>query len=385
MFSGTSMNSIANDEKSKGAFVNLDPHSEEIAAPANTYPLNSASAQSGKLLSPEKHLLLISADDWEEFIKEWAQFQKSKYHLVSRLGGANDFGIDVAGFATHKGFEGDWDNYQCKYYKGAPLAPGTAIPEIGKLIWHAFKGEITLPQKYYFFAPKDCGPSLRKLLLNPSKLKEKVAEKWASWCESSITSTQTIKLEGEFAKFFEEVDFSIFQYKPRHDVIEEHRQTPYYVLRFGGGLPQRPSPSAPPIEPSTQESRYISQLYEAYSDKEKVDVAATNIALFPKLQAHYSRQREAFFHAESLKNFARDSVPDRTFESLQSEIYAGVTDTCDEEHDHGFARMKAVIDRANAIQLTENGLIQVTKIQDRHGICHQLANEDKLVWVPSDD
>lgn len=43
--------------------------------------------------------------------------------------------------------------------------------------------------------------------------------------------------------------------------------------------------------------------------------------------------------------------------------------------------MKAVIDRANEIQLTENGLIQVTKVQDRNGICHQLANEDKLIWV----
>jgi len=365
--------------------VKFDPSSDVIEAPVVTPTLNSAVAQSGKLLTPEQHLLLMSADDWEQFIKEWAQFQKTTYHLVVRLGGADDYGIDVAGFVMDKGFEGEWDNYQCKYYTGTPLTPGTAIPEIGKLIWHAFREEISLPRKYYFFAPKDCGPALKKLLLNPAKLKDKLIEKWDDWCANSITSKQTIELSGEFAAFVENVDFSIFQYKPRHEVIEDHRQTPYFVIRFGGGLPQRPSPAPPPVEPATQESRYISQLYAAYSDKEKVNVVAENIASYPKLNDHYGRQREAFFHAESLKNFARDSVPEGTFDSLQSEIHSGVVDTCDEEHDHGLARMKAVIDRANAIQLTENGLIQVTKVQDRHGICHQLANEDKLTWVPSDE
>ncbi len=367
------------------AFVKFNPDSDGIEPPIVETTLNSAVAQSGKLLSPEKHLLLMSADDWEEFIKEWAQFQKTKYHLVVRLGGADDYGIDVAGFVSDKGFEGEWDNYQCKYYTGDPLTPKTAISEIGKLIWHAFRKEISLPRRYYFFAPKDCGPSLKKLLLKPSELKNKLIERWDDWCANSITSKQTIELGGEFAEFVDEVDFSTFQYKPRHEVIEDHRQTPYYVIRFGGGLPQRPATTAPPVEPSAQESRYISQLYEAYSDKENVSVAAENIAAYPKLKAHYGRQREAFFHAESLKNFARDSVPDGTYKALQSEILSGVVETCDEEHDHGLARMKAVIDRANAIQLTENGLIQVTKVQDRHGICHQLANEDELIWVPSDD
>ena len=365
--------------------MKFDQNSVGIEPPTVSPTLNSAVAQSGKLLSPEKHLLLISADDWEDFIKEWAQFQKTKYYLVDRLGGADDYGIDVAGFATDKGFEGEWDNYQCKYYKGDPLAPATAIPEIGKILWHAFRKDITLPRKYYFFAPKDCGPALKKLLLNPSKLKIKLFEKWDDWCAKSITSTHEIKLEGDFAAFVSVVDFSIFQYKPRHEVIEDHRETPYYVIRFGGGLPPRPASSQPSENPSAAESRYISQLYEAYSDNVQLSVTAENISLYPKLFAHYGRQREAFFHAESLKNFARDSVPKGTFESLQSEIHSGVVDTCDDDHANGLARMKAVINRANEIQLTENGLIQVTKIQDRNGICHQLANVDELIWVPTND
>jgi hypothetical protein len=373
-------------ERKKGRVsVILDPKKYQIDPPAVKSTLNSAIAQSGKLLSPEKHLLLMSADDWEEFIKEWAEYQKGLYKTVVRLGGADDFGIDVAGFASENGFEGEWDNYQCKYYTGDPLTPRTAISEIGKLIWHAYRKHISLPRKYYFFSPKDCGPSLKKLLLNRSDLKERLVQRWDDWCAKSITTTETIDLIGDFARFVDAVDFSIFQYKPRNEVINDHRQTPYHVIRFGGGLGPRPASTVPPVELAAQESRYISQLYEAYSDKEKVGVAADNIALYPKLRVHYDRQRELFFHAESLKNFARDSVPDGTFESLQSEIHFGVVDTCDEDHDHGLDRMKAVVARASAIQLTENGLIQVTKIQDRQGICHQLANEEKLIWVVSND
>jgi len=367
------------------SMIDLDADNIAIKQPANLPPLSTGSAASGKILKPQQHLLLFTADDWEAFIQEWAQFQKTKYVRVVQLGGANDFGIDVAGFTSDQGFKDDWDNYQCKYYKGAPLTPNTAIPEIGKILWHAYQEEISLPRKYYFFAPKDCGPSLKKLLLDAEKLREKLVSEWDNWCANEITSTQSIKLEGNFSDFVAAVDFSIFQYKPALDVIEEHRQTPYFVNRFGGGLPKRLAPDSPPQDPSSVESRYISQLYEAYSDKEKAAVSASNLSTFPKLNRHYDRQREAFFHAESLRGFARDSVPEGTFESLQTEIHFGVIETCEDDHVDGFTRLKAVTDKAGALPLTANGLIQVTKQQDRLGICHQLANVDQLKWVPQDD
>ena len=47
----------------------------------------------------------------------------------------------------------------------------------------------------------------------------------------------------------------------------------------------------------------------------------------PKLKDHFRRQREAFYEAESLRVFARDSVPPGTFESLLDDIHDGVIDT----------------------------------------------------------
>jgi hypothetical protein len=88
-----------------------------------------------------------------------------------------------------------------------------------------------------------------------------------------------------------------------------------------------------------------------------------------------------FYHAESLRVFARDSVPPGTFESFQEEIYTGVVDTHDATFPDGYARAVAVTKAARQMQITSNALITRAKLQDRDGICHQLANEDRLRWT----
>jgi hypothetical protein len=98
------------------------------------------------------------------------------------------------------------------------------------------------------------------------------------------------------------------------------------------------------------------------------------------LTHHYNRQREFFYHAESLRNFARDTVPAGTFEELQDEVHAGVIEIEAAPHADGFARVNAVTQAAASLPLTANGLISVTKVQDKRGICHQLANANRLQW-----
>jgi hypothetical protein len=41
----------------------------------------------------------------------------------------------------------------------------------------------------------------------------------------------------------------------------------------------------------------------------------------------------------------------------------------------------AVTKAARDMQITSNALITRAKPQDRDGICHQLANEDRLRWI----
>ncbi|GGY30217.1 hypothetical protein GCM10008098_24610 [Rhodanobacter panaciterrae] len=103
----------------------------------------------------------------------------------------------------------------------------------------------------------------------------------------------------------------------------------------------------------------------------------------PKLKEHFRRQREAFYEAESLRVFARDSVPSGTFESLQDDIYDGVVDSHDSNHTDGFEKVYAVTKAAREVQITANALITCAKPKDRDGICHQLVNEDHLRWTRS--
>ena len=78
-------------------------------------------------------------------------------------------------------------------------------------------------------------------------------------------------------------------------------------------------------------------------------------------------------------------MPEGTFDALQDEIYHGVIDVCDGKHGNGFERMKATVSHASTIASTSNPLSPTTKTQDRQGICHQLANVDRLTWVQSHD
>jgi hypothetical protein len=181
-------------------------------------------------------------------------------------------GIDVAGLTEASGYFGIWDNFQCKHYDSA-LAPSDALPEIGKMLWHSFRKEFSPPRCYRFMAPKGCGISLQKMLLKPATLREKLFEKWDDWCAGKITSTQTIKLEGAFRAYCEEYNYSSFTYRNPLEVIDEHRLTPYFSARFGGGLAARPAPGTPPAVPEDDESRYLHHLFGAYGDNKKTMLA----------------------------------------------------------------------------------------------------------------
>lgn len=351
----------------------------EMPEPAGP-PANAEKVAFGKIIPPQQQILIYSPDEWEGFIHEWVESKKPEYSKVVRLSGATDMGIDVAGLVSAQAFQGVWDNFQCKHYDN-PLTPGTAIPEIGKMLWHSFQGQFKAPRSYFFMAPKGCGISLQRLLLDPASLKAKVIEQWDNWCAKAITANATISLDGPFLAYVDAYDYSTFSYKNPLEVAEEHRKTKYFNVRFGGGLAQRPPVNKPPSNPVPEESRYLEQLFEAYSDSKKMVMKTiSDLSPWPPLTGHYHRQREHFYHAESLRNFARDTVPHGTFESLQDEVHAGVVDISEAEHPDGLACLNAVTQAAQELQLTENGLISVVKVHDRRGICHQLANVDRLKW-----
>jgi hypothetical protein len=332
----------------------------------------------GPWLPPRQRIFFYSPNEWEQFILEWAHVLEDSYATVKQFGGANDHGIDVAAMLSDRGLEGEWDCYQCKHYEQA-LTPALAKAEIIKIFRGVIDGHYIMPRKYRFLAPRGCGAALTKLLSTPSKLRESFLDE-VKQGKALVNGLDPAYIKA-IREFAEKADFSIFDSEDADEVIETHKRHPHHIPRFGGPLPSRPTPERPPSELSPLENRYVEQLMEVYSEKYGVNFTPEVAATHERVVSHYPRQREAFYSAEALRVFARDSVPSGTFESLQNEVYDGVVEVYERDNVAGYERLSQVLQAAVEAQITSNALISVTELRDRKGICHQLANEDRLTWV----
>ena len=361
----------------------IDPtHSAEISPSVPNEAYSSGHVVAGLPVPKTKRLELFSPDDWEAFVEEWASSLKTQYAFVRRFTGSGDTGIDVGAFETNDWFAGPWDNYQCKHYDHA-MHPSDVWLEVGKCIYYSFVSEFTKPRAYRFVAPFGVGTSLTKLLADPAKLKQGLKENWATYCASKITSTKDIPLADDLLIYVDSFPFDIFGAVSPVTLIEQHALTAFHAVRFGGGLPTRATPDSPPSDIQLSESRYIEQLYEIYTEKAGSTVSkSTELDKHPSLKRHFLRQRERFYSAESLRNFARDSVPEGTFEALQNEVLHGVADVCESEHGSGMDRLTETLNQAVTLSFASNPLVTAIQTQDKQGICHQLANQDHLVWLP---
>jgi hypothetical protein len=165
----------------------------------------AAQVQSGPPLLPFTRILTYDPSEWELLVNEWASsYLGSTYKHVLRFTGANDRGIDIAGFADDERLLGNWDCFQCKHYDH-PLRPSEVWPEIGKILWHSFNGHYRPPKRYFFVAPRNVGTTLAMYLANPSKLKAKLKEVWNDAVAGAITATQSVPLEGALTNRISEV------------------------------------------------------------------------------------------------------------------------------------------------------------------------------------
>lgn len=346
----------------------------------------------GPRLLPQQYLETYSASDFEAFIQEWAfaflQVKRGEYSRIDRIGGAGDKGRDIVAHVDQTNVGRLCDVFQCKHYRN-PLEPNDIWIELGKLCYFTREGVYPLPRKYYFVATKDVGPKLAMLLSSPAQLNSGLRDAWAKCCATQIAKGRRIGLVGELAKYVEEFDFSCVTYKPIREIIEEHAQTTYAAQRFGGGLrPQFPDDMEPPSKPARDEARYVEHLLAAYADKLGRDkITLQDLADYAELREDYDRQRIRFYSTETLKRFAREALPPgcqkrMTFETLQDDVYYALVDAVmDRSHADAVERLVRAISIATNVQLDSHVLARYLSTKSRQGICHHLANEDKLCWV----
>jgi hypothetical protein len=338
-------------------------------------------AMAGPPVPPAQRVYFYSSDEWENFIREWATGLEIEYVQIKRLGGAGDRSADIAGFKTADGFEGAWDCFQGKHY-ATRLALSDAAPELLKVFMAVLDGVYTMPDTYQFLAPQGCGTTLNRLLSKPTELKDKFLAKLVDG-DPLVSGIPADRLAAIRA-LASETDFSRFRSVELVDVLETHRRTPYHAARFGTALAPRPVTAPPPLDLAVHETRYVEQLLAVYQERHPADdVRADNVSSNPRVAGHFQRQRESFYKAEALRVYARDAVPPGTYEQLQDDIHSGVIDTAEADHPTGWDRLTTVLGLVGQLDLQRHRLISVADIDDRKGVCHQLANTDRLVWLPT--
>lgn len=362
----------------------MKPELKEIIIPVAP-PTYIDVINNGPQIMPQQRVQLYDDKEWERFVEECTHSFKQGYKDIRRAGGAGDQGVDIAAFRTDQGFSGNWDNYQCKHYDHA-LYPSDAYLELAKLCYYTFIKAYSIPENYYFVAPQGVGTSLSKLIRNNrDELRHLLIAEWEDKCESKITSKQRVPLAGELKAYVEAFDFSIVKDISVLELLDIHRKTPYYHHRFGGGLPSRPKADSPPEGIAEIEAVYIQKLLCAYAEflnKEKCTLADADG--HSALKKHLRDARVHFYCAESLHKFSRDYLETGEFERLQDAFFLGIENIILCEHSHGFERVKSAVQEAYKIQIDSHPLKERLELTDRAGICHQLANTDRLSWANRD-
>ncbi|MBK8177015.1 MAG: hypothetical protein IPK66_17675 [Rhodospirillales bacterium] len=340
----------------------------------------------GLPISPLERLGGFSADDFERFVLEWAHDYLTKrvpeIVEVQQRGGAGDKGRDIIAWIDPSDVTPRrWHLYQCKHY-ASRLSADEAAREIGKILYYTYTGDFSSPEEYYFVTHKGITNPLQDLLDNPANLRQYIIDNWDNHCATTITSTKRIKLDAALQNHISSFNFSIFRAKQPIALLDEHRQTRYYLAVFGAPLINRDPAPKPPSEVAAVESGYVQQLFDVIA--EYLQLSVTTISDFSHndyTRKLFERSRIMFYSAEGLKELARDQMADAEyFDSLLDAFCDGLYFAYTDPTKRGLQRLQHTVLSAQSLQLGGHVLEPHATPCDREGVCHHLANEDRVRW-----
>jgi len=326
----------------------------------------------------------FSAEEFERFTLEWASdylaVKRPEIVEVQLRGGAGDKGRDIVAWLdpTTIGVR-RWLLFQCKHYSSA-LGASTAAVEIGKVLFYSHRGDYTFPEEYHFVTHKGVTSQFQDLIDEPEKLREFIITNWANYCRSKIHK-DPVELTTNLKAHIDNVAFSAFRAKQPLSLINEHAQTSYHLTVFGAPLIERPKPPKPPSEVAPGENQYVTQLLEVISADIGHTVSKLNDFLGSEKHCRlFDRSRLTFYHAEGLRELARDQMADVAFfDTLLDELHNGLyhwhTSTPD-----GYPRLISTLQGSQIVQLSKHPLEPHVLANDREGMCHQMANEGRVRW-----
>jgi hypothetical protein len=323
-----------------------------------------------------KTVRAYDSTEWEIFISEWQKGLQG-YVAVKRLGGSGDHGRDVIGLCGPDGCQGVWDNFQCKHYESALSTP-KACEDAGKIIFHAFRHEFMPPRRCTFVAPRGPTTELRDFLLNPNKFKSEVIKTWDIRVAGRVVNGEKHLLSGALEDYVRAYDFSSFKYATLDEILDDHRKTAYWTSRFGGVLLPAPRGN-PPRAISHNESTYIGKLLEVYEEATGAClIEVKDLSVHPQYEEDLQKQRIRFYDAEAFMAHYRDQTEPGTIEDFAEQILDSIEPALTVEQT-AQARLASALS-VSAQAAPASVLAPQAKVRVKQGVCHQLANNDRITW-----
>lgn len=355
-------------------------------------PIPQKPSQINRIFDNTEPLIRLKQMDEYEFervVETWAYVclkETKDYYNVVRIGGAKDAGRDLVAYfdSSYEKF----DIYQCKHYE-KPLSLSDYIIEFGKLCYYTYIKEYEVPINYYIVASNGIGPSLRKVLEMPKLINVELLKQWDSKCgKAGQIISKGIELDEDLKEYIEHFNFSIVDEVSPIKFLDEFSQTSWFKYYFGGGIKVRPKNEIFSTMVTEEEEilPYVKQLLDVYSVEDATKYKNTEeLKKKSKWYEHFTRQREGFFSAQSLKRFARDElINEDSYQDLKSQINYGITDTYEQEYKSKLERVKKTTGKANELVLLSDEIKDI-KIQDKTGMCHELVNDGKIYWSEDDE
>ncbi|WP_174300476.1 ABC-three component system protein [Caulobacter sp. S45] len=258
------------------------------------------------------------------------------------------------------------------------MATAKACEDAGKIIFHAFRGEFAAPRACYFVAPRGPTTELRDLLLNPSKFRAVVISTWNTRVSGRVVAGQKHDLTGALQAFVEAYDFTSFRYSTLDEILDDHRRTAYWAARFNGVLPPAPAGVAPQ-DVAPRETVYVGKLLEVYSEETGVALnSLADLVAHTDWQEDLQKQRVRFYDAEAFMAHYRDQTEPGTIEDFADQIFDAIDPAVAAENG-AHPRLTAALSVAGQAA-PASVLAPRAKVRVKQGVCHQLANDDRLTW-----
>jgi hypothetical protein len=325
-----------------------------------------------------RQILSLTDPELEQFTREWVAQKKSTYVQIIRFSGPRDMGRDVVGFYSQEQHEGHWDNYQCKQY-GQTLSLADALLEIGKIIYYAHLGNFSAPTNYYLVVPRGLKRNLRSFINRPAAFKEELIREWEKYCGDKIHTNKTVALDVALREAIMAFNFANIIHVDIDYLVCDQDIAPVLFKWFGADPGPAPYGQTP-IEIHDSELPYINKLVKAYNEKEGTafnDIK--EVMQHSEYGKHLALQRERYYDADAFKRFYRDNTNQETLEIFEKDMYHGVIDTCMSVHTNQLACIQAVMAQAANVQVS-GPLAPHARVPIKQGICHHLANEDRIKW-----